>query len=138
MMLRKLHLGAGILGLILFLLQGHYMDSVHDHLVGMADGPRMLYRSSHIYFMMAAVINIVLGVYLTNERAGLISRLQWLISAIFLLAPFLLLAGFFIEPGLQNFHRPYSRPALYALFGTGTVVSVLGLYELFFSKSDRI
>ena len=55
-MLRSLHLVAGILGLLLFVLQGQYMDHVHDHLAGMEDGPRMMFRSSHIYLLLASLL----------------------------------------------------------------------------------
>ena len=105
-MLRKTHLIVGILGLILFVLQGQYMDLALAHLVGMEDAPRMLFRSSHIYLLLAALLNVVLGVYMRGNIRFLIPELQLVVSSIVLVAPFALLAGFFLEPHLADFMRP--------------------------------
>lgn len=128
--LRKAHVAAGILGLIVFVLQGQYMDHAHDHLIGMQDAPRMLYRSAHIYFLLATLLNVLLGVYITDARTIVSKPLQSLVSAIVLIAPAVLLAGFFLEPEMNELARPYSRLALYALFVMGVVLSMLGLASL--------
>ena len=128
-MLGRIHLAAGVLGLIVFVLQGQYMDIVHDHLVGMADGPRMLYRSGHIYFLLMSVINIIVGVYYSSDAKVLPPPLQWLASAVMLLAPLALLAGFFLEPALQDLARPFTRPAVYVLFGTGIVLAIAKVFR---------
>lgn len=129
-MLRKIHLYAGMLGLVVFALQGQYMDLVHEHLANMADAPRMLYRSSHIYFLLVSVINVVLGVYLKVGDQVVKPAIQLLVSGVVLLSPIALLAGFFLEPGMVELMRPYTRPALYALFGTGVVLSLLDIFGL--------
>lgn len=117
-MLRRLHLAIGIAGLIAFIFTGQYMDRALDHLAGMRDLPRMLYRSAHIYLLFSALLNLVLGFYLV-ETAGRSRR--WLRRAgsmPVLLAPPLLLLAFFNEPGLSSFERPYARVAIYGcLFG---------------------
>jgi Na+-driven multidrug efflux pump len=129
-MLRKIHLYAGMLGLVVFALQGQYMDLVHEHLANTADAPRMLYRSSHIYFLLVSVINVVLGVYLKVGDQVVKPAIQLLVSGVVLLSPIALLAGFFLEPGMVELMRPYTRPALYALFGTGVVLSLLDIFGL--------
>ena len=49
-------------------------------------------------------------------RAGPLARAAQLAgSALVLVAPFLLLAGFCVEPNLRGLDRPCSRPALYGL-----------------------
>ncbi len=126
-MLRKTHLVVGMLCLIVFALQGQYMDQVHNHLVGMDDGPRMLYRSSHNYLLLVAVLNVVLGVYLSDDAPVLRPGIQAVVSAVLLLSPVGLVAGFFLEPAMSDFARPYTRPVLYALFGTGVVLSLLAI-----------
>jgi hypothetical protein len=50
------------------------------------------------------------------------------VSAIVLVAPIALIAGFFLEPHLADFVRPYTRPALYALFGMGVILSLVGVF----------
>lgn len=127
-MLRKTHLIVGILGLLAFVLQGQYMDLALAHLVGLEDGPRMLFRSSHIYLLLAALLNVVMGVYMRGDIRFLIPELQLVVSVIVLAAPFALLAGFFLESHLADFIRPYTRPALYALFGIGVILSLVGVF----------
>jgi Na+-driven multidrug efflux pump len=129
-MLRKIHLYAGMLGLVVFALQGQYMDLVHEHLANMADAPRMLYRSSHIYFLLVSVINVVLGVYLKVGDQVVKPAIQLLVSGVVLLSPIALLAGFFLEPGMVELMRPYTRPALYALFGMGVVLALSDIFGL--------
>lgn len=126
-MLRKMHLLTGALGLLVFVLQGQYMDLFHEHLRNMADAPRMLYRSSHVYFLLASVLNVTMGVYLTDSTPGIHPWVQRIVSSIVLLSPVGLLAGFFLEPGLEDSLRPYTRPVLYGLFGVGVLLSSLGI-----------
>ena len=112
-MLRQFHLAIGIGGLIAFIFTGQYMDRALDHLAGMRDLPRMMYRSAHIYLLFSALLNLTLGFYLV-EAVGR-SR-QWLRragSVPVLLAPPLFLLAFFNEPGLSSFERPYARIAIY-------------------------
>jgi hypothetical protein len=123
---KRLHYWTGLAGIIVFLLTGQYMDIYHEHLRGVADGPRMLYRATHIYIMLASIINLVLGVYLSEPQGRMGRVLQRLVSIVVLLAPLLLLAGFFTEPNLADLQRPYSRPALFGLFAAAVLLSVTG------------
>lgn len=127
-MLRTTHLVVGMLGLVVFVLQGQYMDLVHNHLADMEDGPRMLFRSSHIYFLFASILNIVVGAYLKNETQLARPWVQKLVSAVILLAPAALLAGFFLEPQMTELMRPYTRPTLYVLFATGVILSISEIF----------
>jgi hypothetical protein len=43
---RWLHLTVGIVGVVGFLGTGQYMDRAHDHLRGMDDARRLLFRST--------------------------------------------------------------------------------------------
>ena len=118
LVLRQLHLAVGIGGVIAFLFTGQFMDRALDHLAGMRDLPRMMYRSAHIYLLFSALMNLVLGFYLV-EAAGRSRR--WLRragSVPVLLAPPVFLLAFFNEPILSSFERPYARVAIYGcLFG---------------------
>ena len=137
-MLRQLHLAVGIGGLIAFIFTGQYMDRALDHLTGMRDLPRMMYRSAHIYLLFSALLNLMLGFYLV-EAAGRSRR--WLRragSVPVLLAPPLLLLAFFNEPGLSSFERPYARLAIYGcLLGVvlHTVTRIGGRTETGISES---
>lgn len=105
------------------------MDLALDHLAGMDDAQRMLFRSSHIYLLLAALLNVAMGVYLRSDIPFLVPALQVVISTVVLLAPIALIAGFFLEPYLANFLRPFTRPTLYALFGVGVALALVGVIE---------
>ncbi len=114
----------GALLVVVFLLTGQYMDRFHNHLEGFADGPRMLYRSRHIYILLAALLNLALGAYYTARPGRLRERLQWTGSAMIAAASALFVAAFFYEPTFTGFHTPYSRPAIYVV-AAGTLVHLL-------------
>lgn len=69
--MQRFHLIFGFTVVLIFLLTGQCMDKFLHHLVGMSDGPRMLYRSRHIYILMAGLLNVGIGTYLTYERTQL-------------------------------------------------------------------
>jgi hypothetical protein len=110
--MRRLHLVVGLVGVVAFLASGQYMDRVYDHLQGLDDATRLLFRSTHIYLLFASLLNLVLGLYLTGQTGWRYS-LQVLGSVLVLAAPPLLGAGFLTEPWLTGLDRPYSRPAIY-------------------------
>jgi hypothetical protein len=109
---RWLHLAVGVAGVVGFLGTGQYMDKAHDHLRGMADARRLLFRSAHLYLLFGSLVNLALGLYL---RPALGWR-RWARpagSVLVLATPFLAAAGFFVEPWLPGLERPYSGPAAY-------------------------
>jgi hypothetical protein len=111
--MRRLHLAVGWVALVGFLLTGQYMDRVHAHLVGMPDGPRLLYRSAHIYLLFAALLNLLLGAYLRLARTRSLRLVQQAASGAILLLPGLFALAFFLEPGMAELERPWARPAIY-------------------------
>jgi Ni,Fe-hydrogenase I cytochrome b subunit len=131
--LKRLHYWIGLIGIISFLLTGQYMGHFYDHLKDLPDGMRMLFRSGHIYFLMASIINLILGVYLTPFTENRKVVLQFISSTIIILAPILLLIGFFTEAHMQNLVRPYSRIGIYALFGS----SLLFIYFGFSKQTNK-
>jgi hypothetical protein len=119
--LRLMHLVIGTLGMAVFLGSGQYMHWVHGHLQGMPDGPRMLYRSSHIYLLWSSLLNILLGCYLVQLRHRALRVAQVLASLCLLAGPFLLAASFFTESNSHALARPLARYAIYlALAGVLT------------------
>ncbi len=123
-LLRRLHLLVGLLGIIAFLATGQYMDRVHDHLRGYDDTARMLYRSTHVYILLASVANAMTGIYLRPADARWRCGLQLLGSLALLAGPPLFLAGFCTEPYLSGLARPWSRPAIYLALG-GVVLHLI-------------
>ena len=112
-----LHVLLGILGIVAFLATGQFMDRRLGHLEGMPDGPRALYRSGHIYILFAALLNLLLGVYVrpSDQRRGRI--VQNLGSTLLLGALMLFLYGFFVETPQGSIERPRTREAIYWSLG---------------------
>lgn len=95
-MRKRFHLVFGIIVVIVFLLTGQYMEYVGNPLL--PDGTRMLYRSRHIYLLLAGLLNLILGTYLIPHPVGRRRTVQLLGSIFVIVSPGLLLAGFFSEP----------------------------------------
>ena len=111
--LRGVHLVAGLLGLIAFVLTGQYMELAFSHLNGMPDAPRLMFRSAHIYTLYGALLNLVLGSYFRPLLGRTARRMQMIGSLAVLIVPVLLLVSFFVE----SHNNPLSRP-----------VAVIGIY----------
>lgn len=124
MTFRRLHLLIGLATVAMFGLTGLYMHFRYDHLRGMTDATRLLFRSTHIYLLFSGLLNLALGLYLPGreaaggEAAGGTAAGWDLLGAIgsvlILIGPLLFLAGFLREPFLGGLARPFSSPALYA------------------------
>ena len=113
--MRKFHLIFGALVVAAFLLTGQYMDKYHGHLSGMPDGPRMLYRTRHIFILLAGLLNLVAYAYVTGRPRG--SGIQLLGSGLVAAASVLFIAAFFYEPGLGGLYTPLSHWGTYAMAG---------------------
>jgi hypothetical protein len=113
--MRKVHLVFGAVVILIFLLTGQYMDRVHNHLEGMADGPRMLYRTRHIFILLSGLLNLGVGTYLRARRDLQRRVCQWFGSAMIMLASALFVAGFFYEPTLSDLETPLSHWGAYAI-----------------------
>lgn len=111
--IRRAHLVVGLAGIVAFLATGLYMDRFHGHLRGYDDTLRMLYRSTHIYVLLSAVINTTMGLYLRPADSTWRRAAQTLGSIALLAGPPFFLAGFCTEPYLSDLARPWSRPAIY-------------------------
>jgi drug/metabolite transporter (DMT)-like permease len=115
--MKRLHLTFGVLVVIVFLLTGQYMDFQHPKVRELTDeGTRMMFRSRHIYLLLAGLVNLGLGVYFTYHKASWRRTLQIAGSVFILLAPLLMTAAFFYEPRLQGLKRTFTQPAVVALF----------------------
>jgi hypothetical protein len=125
MLARRLHLCLGAIGVVAFLVTGQYMDLRYAHLRGMADAPRLLFRSAHIYLLFSSLLNLLLGIYGRNGASALRRRLQAVGSAFIIIGPFLFTLAFLKEPWFHGFERPFSRWAIYASFA-GVLLHLAG------------
>jgi hypothetical protein len=111
--MKRFHLIAGLLLAIIFLLTGQYMDRFHSHLQGMADGPRMLYRSRHIYILLSALLHLGIGTYFKYQLETWRRILQLVGSLLISVASVLFIIAFFYEPTLTNLYTPVSRKGIF-------------------------
>ena len=112
--MRRLHFWIGLAGVVAFLLTGQYMDRWLGHLAGVADLPRMLYRSAHIYLLLGSLLNLVLGLYQVEAGDGWRRWAGRAGSILIAIAPVLFLIAFAREPLRPNFNRPFAAPGIYA------------------------
>lgn len=113
--MKRFHQLFGISVVVVFLLTGQYMDKYLDHLDGMPDGPRMLYRTRHIFILLAGLINLGIGSYFTYRRQLGQRILQMLGSALIVTATGLFIAAFFYEPKLSDLETPLSHWGMYMI-----------------------
>ena len=125
--MRRLHLAVGALGVVAFLMTGQYMDRWLGHLAGMADLPRMLYRSAHIYLLFAALLNLLLGLPADDRPHGWRRGLARVGSVLILVAPAMILIGFARESSRTDFERPFVGFAIYGCFAGVLLHALAGI-----------
>ncbi len=113
--LRTVHLFWGFAFAAIFLATGVYMGAFIPDIDRMAHGQRMMMRSAHVYILMASLVNLVMGCYLTLVvRRG--NRLIQLIGSLLIMAaPVVFLVAFFVEPAPDELQRPLSVAGAAAL-----------------------
>ena len=106
--MKRFHLIFGFVVLVVFLLTGQYMDRFHEHLEYTPDGPRMLYRTRHIFILMSGLLHLGIGGYFFSRAQTWRRALQIIGSVLITIAPVLFTIAFFYEPNLQGLHAPLS------------------------------
>lgn len=111
--MKTLHRIFGVLVILAFLLTGQFMEfhGVRE----MDDGARMMFRSRHIFILLAGLINLGVGVYFVYWRERWRKVLQMTGSILLIIAPLMLTVAFFYEPTLKGLQRPLTLPAIVAL-----------------------
>ncbi len=123
---RNLHLLIGGVGLVLFALQGQYMARFLG-VETLPDAARMMYRSAHIYLLLACVANISAGYFMTPVAT--VSRMQRFIGILLLLTPALFIWSFFVESTIATLDRPIAKMGLYLLFGAAVLLLLDDVYR---------
>jgi hypothetical protein len=113
--MKRFHLVFGLLLVVIFLLTGQYMR-IHLHrLQYLPDGPRMLFRSRHIYILLAGLLNLGLGIYYTYRMCGWRRSLQFAGSILIILSPLAFIVAFFYEPRLADLDAPLTGWGMYGI-----------------------
>ncbi len=96
--MRRIHLAIGLLGVVAFLLTGqamtHHVPNIHT----LSAEVQLMYLSRHIYLLAAALVNLVLGLYLKLHPPGWRRTLQQIGSFLILLSALSSLLAFISEP----------------------------------------
>ena len=96
--LPRIHRLVGLGTVLLFLLIGLYMRLRFPDLYEANETIRFLFRASHIYLLLAGLLNLGVGIYLVMHTVPRKRMLQGIGSALLLIAPVVLLVAFFVEP----------------------------------------
>lgn len=104
--MKRFHIIFGLIVLVVFLLTGQYMDRYHQHLMYMPDGPRMMYRSRHIFILMSGLLHVGIGSYFKYRLQTWRRVLQVIGSVLLTIAPVVFTIAFFYEPRLQDLENP--------------------------------
>jgi hypothetical protein len=117
--MKRFHLWFGLAIVVVFLLTGQYMDRRLDHLMYLSDGPRMLFRTRHIYILLAGLLNVGLGSYFSYRPETWRKALRLAGSILIVAATLLFIVAFFYEPTLAELKTPLSLAGMIAI-STGT------------------
>src|SRR5437588_6356934 len=123
--MKKLHLIVGLILLVTFLLTGQYMDKFYNHMRGVADAPRLLYRTRHIFLLLTGLLNLALGAYFAYASQTWQRAIQIVGSVLIFTAGALYVVAFFYERHLTGLHTPLSHWRTDAI-STGTLLHVIG------------
>jgi hypothetical protein len=128
--MRRIHLIIGVLGVVAFLLTGQLMKHHTPPMQLLTLEVRMMYVSRHIYLLGAALVNLVLGIYLREQPSGWRRILQWAGSLLILLSAVSLLMDFISEPSLgmagRGFGSYFGLIGLFAGVMTHFVATITG------------
>src|SRR5262245_29936897 len=125
MTLRKVHFAVGLLGVLAFLATGAYMKAGFPDLYAGNEVLRYLYRSNHVYILLASLINVALGVHLAPPVPGWRATVSLVGSVLALAAPVVLCFAFFIEAPVAQPERVWTLAGVAAL-AAGIALHALG------------
>ena len=129
---QRIHRWVGVVTVVVFLLTGLYMRWRFPGLYETDETIRHLFRANHIYILLAGLLNVGLGLYLTEQDERRRRMLQRVGSALIVAAPVVLLAAFFYEPPQATPERPVTALALFAL-----LIGTLCHYAATFRRSNH-
>ena len=122
--MKKVHLIFGAFVVIVFLLTGQYMDKHFNHMVGVPDAPRLLYRTRHIFILLSGLLNLGIGAYFTYRIETWRRAIQMLGSFLIFAASVLFVIAFFYEPNRGDLRTPLSHAGMYAI-AAGALLHVI-------------
>jgi hypothetical protein len=121
---RKLHLAIGLAGALAFIVTGAYMRAGFPDLYAANEVLRYLYRSNHVYVLLASLVNVALGLHSTPPARGWRVAVSSIGSLLALAAPVVLCFAFFLEAPVPTPER------VLTLIGVVAVTAGIALHAL--------
>ncbi len=118
--LRRVHLIAGLVALVIFPLTGAYMRFYLADEFAASDRLRFSLRANHIYILLSSLIHISLGSYLRVSAKKRWANLQTVASILLYISTTLLIAAFLFEIKM-GLDRPVTLLAMVLALG-GTLL----------------
>jgi len=103
--MRRIHIIAGLIFFIIFLLTGAYLSHHVTDLLEGHDRLRFSLRGNHIYILLSALIHLSIGAYLRQAESRRIGALQFAGSILMLFSTTMVVIAFFFEPK-ESLDRP--------------------------------
>jgi hypothetical protein len=125
MQLRHWHLGVGLAGVVAFIGTGVYMRAGFPDLYAANEVLRYLYRSNHVYVLLASLVNVALGVHLTPVAPGWRATVSRVGSLLALVSPAVLCLAFFVEAPVASPQRVLTLVGVIAV-AAGIALHALG------------
>ena len=125
--LKQLHLIIGVTFVVVFWFSGAYLKFVVWDVMASDDLLRVILRTSHVYILMAALINIAISTHLLAAATKSAQVIQALGSLLLIIAPLLLTYVFFVEPKLDAEVSGFTFLAIVALT-VGVILHVVSAY----------
>lgn len=114
----RAHWLVGLLTLLIFPLTGQYMRHVAGvpHLDSV---PRLMFRSRHLFILLAGVANLALS----NSQP--FHRAQRVASVLIMVAPLFLVTAFFIDPARGLHSSAIFRLGMYSFWIAGILLAIV-------------
>lgn len=104
----KFHFFMGTTFFGIFLATGVYMFLGFPELYQQDQAIRMMYRSTHIYILMSALINLTVFLVYHAKISFYSNKISGFSSVLLLISPVLMFIGFVVEPPQYLIERPVS------------------------------
>lgn len=124
--INRLHIVVGLLTFAAFLATGVYMHFALPGLIEQDHALRFTHRANHIYLLLAGLINLVMGVYVSPRPQRWRRTMQRVGSIALLLAPAVLLIAFLAEAHSTSEFRPVTAIGVMTTLA-GSLLHLFGL-----------
>ena len=114
--IKLIHNLTGAISFMVFLGTGVYMLTKFPAIDTSNDFIKYIYKASHIYILMASLLNMILGGYFSLNEKKIDKIFQIIGSVLIILSTLMLIFAFFHEPGNLDVGRPITGPAIVAIF----------------------